>query len=299
MTEMRRVEREPERPVNDLFKETKFTLPSRGVPYEGAIPEGVISIRPPSVEEVEFFVSMTQDSYDEQLSLAIKALSPSLKMDPLDLTNGDRVYLHTWIRGQIHPDYYVDITCPNPKCRAQIPAFPYPLSKIAPVELIKEYKGPMEFELPVSKEKIAVRVDTARDSQMVAWLRSEKFGPLTASAAVVLIPAKSSQDAVRQKAAKVSKLPGPDILFLASAQKKLAHGLDFSSCPFTCPKCSAVSRIHLPFRSEFFIPTVSFDRLVGDAIDGGDVRKGRNPSGDGSGPVNGDPKVSLGSPKGR
>ena len=58
------------------------------------------------------------------------------------------------------------------------------------------------------------------------------------------------------------------------------HGPDFSKCPFACKECRKESVLSMPFRLEFYMPTVHAASTFEDAIRGGDVDVDRGVPGD-------------------
>ncbi len=264
--------------TDDELRSVDLNLPSRCIDYASQM-QGPFSIRPPRVSEVEILAGMSAQSYDVQLTKILRALvvKPQL-IDPDNLTLGDRQYLHVWVRAQIDPTYVFETKCPI--CKEVIPNYRLEISKIPLRNVPDEYKPGMQLTLPKSKQKVSVRLETARDRTRAKELEEAGIPQWTARKALVIVAVEGVQMADEARCAWLRGLPAGDDLFMGQYLIWQRHGPMFSECPFSCPKCKKAATINMPFRLEFFMPTVQAASAFGDAIRG---------SGDGAdGGVSGD-----------
>lgn len=283
MAKFRKVESKKKDP--EELKAVELKLPSRGVPYEGDLSKAVLLVRPPNVEEVEYMEQMSPENYERNLSTLLRhiVIQPA-PFDANDLTSGDRSFLHLWVRAQIHPECHIDQICPN--C-----AFPHrnlPLSLSwdpekqvgVPVEeLDQKCKKLTEVKMPKSGQTVTLKIETGHEA--IKADEMIKSGKVRSRARVaVTIEMVDGKKVTPEKAYDwMGKLPAGEDLFLAEFRKWTQHGPNFARCGMFCSKCTEVSQINLPFRSEFFVPTLPFERAFRDAVDGGDVQSGSGGTG--------------------
>ena len=247
-------------------------LPSRGVDYGGVMPGGVLLVRPPKVREVKFIAQMTTATYEENLTRVLQSLIMRPKIDPWTLTNGDRSYLHLWIRTQIHPDYHLTVVCP--RCSHIDKRYVFPLGEVPIKGVPKEYDGPTELLLPASGKKVRVRLDTGRDEQDVQGWVEKDFDKWVATYTAAIVEVEGEKISFEKKYAWVEDLPPGDYLFIREFFNWAFHGPDYANCKMTCRKCGEERPFRLPFRAEFYLPSVPFGAAVRDALLRRPVREG-------------------------
>lgn len=271
----------------------ELNLPSRCVDYP-APAQGPFQLRPPRVKEVEFLAGMSTSNYDEQLSKLLRSLivSPVL-LDPMDLTIGDRQYLHVWVRAQIDPLYYFEATCP--KCGYVDPNYRLEIAKIPLIELPQEYSPNMRLQLPRSKHVVTVRLETARDRLRAEQLEAKGFTTWVSRKALVITTVDEKPVADEARCVWLRELPAGDDMFLGEYLRWQTHGPDLGNCPFTCRKCAKESALRLPFRLEFYLPSVHAAAAFGDAVRGGGLSADGGLSGDARDRGDGVREVRVGS----
>ena len=183
MLEQKRVDEEKKGSSADLSS-IELTLPSKAVDYPESA-QKAFQVRPPRVREVEFMAGMNADNYDEQLTKLLRSLivSPTI-IDPLDLTLGDRQYLHLWVRAQIDPVYRFETTCS--KCGHVDPNFQLPIEKIPLVEVPKKYSPNMPLTFARAKTVVTVRLETGRDREARVQLEEAGVTEWVSSSALVI-----------------------------------------------------------------------------------------------------------------
>lgn len=275
----------------DDLNSVELTLPSKGVDYPSAA-QGPFSVRPPRVREVEFLAGMNKNNYDEQLTRLLRSLITKPVIDPADLTLGDRQYLHVWVRAQIDPVYRFKAECAH--CRAVDDDYHLEISKIPLIEVPEQYTPNMRLTLPRSKKVVTVRLETARDRDAAAKLEAAGVPQWTARKAMVITTVDGTPMTNEQRCEWLRGLPGGDDMFLAHYLKWQHHGPDFANCPFRCKSCQKESTIRMPFRLEFYLPTLHAAAAFGDAVGGGVAVAGGNLSGDAGGRGDGVREIRLG-----
>lgn len=253
--------------VEDSMKFIKVQLPSRGVEYGGKILDlsGWVQARPMLVRELKYAAQITPDSYQEMLSLILRAtIQLPDDFDPIDLTLGDRQYLFLWLRYQIVTDYNLDITCPS--CGKENKGVVYDLKKVPVVSLNEEYELPMKILLPKQKTEVVLRLMTARDEVEVREFvgkHPECDVWISTYAQTASFGAKQS---LQQKYKYFESMDPSDFGVIRQFYVWAFHGPDFTECPFTCKFCEKEAKIQLPFRPEFFVPSLPFERDLRDAV---------------------------------
>ena len=264
--------------IEDLLCAVSITLPSKGKTYGDLIPGGVISIKPPSTNEVEFFVEMNGPNYEKKLTQLLQMLIVEpVGLNPDKLTSGDRTFLHVWTRAQLHDSYVINVVCPA--CGHYHQNYYYKLVNIPVVGIDPDLEVETELELPICKAKVTLRITTGEDDQAADKLIADGVKKWTAKRSVSIAKIDGNVIDYRGAAMWLGKKPGQDSIFIDAFQKKTYHGLDFVNAPFICT-CNTESLIKLPFRPEFYFPSLPFERLVGDAVVSSSLRSGRSDTGD-------------------
>ena len=271
------ISKKREKPVpvkKELVPGVVLGLPSLGKDYEGEAHENRFHMRAPLVAEVEFFAELTPENYENSLTEILRALIASPQIDPSMLTDGDRTFLYLWVRAQIHPSYHLTVTCRM--CGKVHPEYPYQISSIPLKPVPAGYEGPKTLTLPISGEKASFRMRRGADEDAVSVLKEAGVKKFTAVNCVTLhrVGDETFERDPFAKAEWFRSLAVGDAMHVHELNKWLQHGPEFSACPFVCPTCNRESKFVLPFRPEFFFPTVPFRGVFGDAVDGSDPESG-------------------------
>ncbi len=273
--EMREVK---EKVTPEFLKGVKVGLPSRGIPYQEIMKGDEVLIRPPSFGEVKFIAQMNSSSFEEHLTTILSRLLLEPKIDPWLLTNGDRSFLHLWVRAQIDPFYYLQIVCPE--CSHVDQEYPLSLDSIPLIVLNQDYQGPVELELPVSKKKVVVRLDTGQDEREVQEWEEKGLDKWASRVSSIIVSAEGKALSFKERYDWLDDpaLPPSDGLFIREFLSWCFHGPDYTSCPLKCRKCGEAGSFRLPFRPEFYLPTVQYKGIVRDAVHSFAVRERCVPS---------------------
>jgi hypothetical protein len=271
----------PVKPVEKVSPEDKIEsamvrIPSRGVPY-GTGEE--VRMKLPRFKATKYMATLNGDNYEENISMMLELLLLEPKIDPWDLTIGDRYYLQLWVRMQIHGFYHITVTCPN--CMYPDENHMYPLENVPGVVLNRKCLGQREEKLSKSGDIVTLGFITGKDEKEVDKRGKTKEERSILRGLLSVKKVNGKELSIEERQAWLDDLPpGDEVVFLDSWMQFTQHGPDYSNCPFTCVKCGKQARIHLPFRPELWYPTVPFRRAFGDADNGGVVQQGGNLPGD-------------------
>lgn len=282
MAKMRREARSEEKSSDDVLHSVSVKLPSRGVPYGDAMPDGEYKLKPPRIAETKYIAQLPDhpELFDEVVTTVLGLITLSPKIDPELLTAGDRSYLFLWIRAQIDPFYRLVVVCP--KCMHPNKNYPFQIRDVPLKELPKEYVEPFNFTLERSKVQVTLaseRQKTVRErDKYKESVPNEDRWLVDCVAPILAIDGKPAGSLADRVEWIQTLQPGDDIL-LSKLRQWYDHGPDYNNCPLVCQKCKERSTFILPFRRELYFPTVSFERDFGNAIDRVDVREGRDSAG--------------------
>jgi hypothetical protein len=142
-------------PKEQLMPWENCWLPSRGVYYNGKIPDGKVQVRPMGIDVDKIFatarLTQTNQAIDYMFRNCVKL--PDASMDSLDLINGDRTFLIFFLRGITHGNIYEFIvTCPDDNCKAEF-TYEYDLNKLgSTIKYPKFESEPVKVVLPYLSE---------------------------------------------------------------------------------------------------------------------------------------------------
>jgi len=184
-------------------------------------------------------------------------------IDPLQLTLGDRLYLIIWEYVNSY-DYMMRVKTICSHCLSEI-EIEVDLRNLETVDLPDSYEQPYEITLPISKEKIQLRLLTVEDEIEVERFskKNKKEANLYRYARTIV---NSSDVMARMK--KLSETKAKDFLTVMSFQDKFFHGPEMKT-KFNCPEdgCGEEDILDIPFRSNFFIPEISqFSNFDGEGV---------------------------------
>lgn len=106
-------------PTDEILPWENVQLPSKGLFYDGMIPDGMIQIRPMDVIAEKFLATTrlvrSGQAIDKLFSHCIKF--PNEGFDPLDLLSGDGTFLLFYLRGITYGNNYeFTVTCSDEDC---------------------------------------------------------------------------------------------------------------------------------------------------------------------------------------
>jgi len=232
-------------------------LPSKCRVYDGVEP-GSISVRAYQGQDEVLLAQINpinlERNYFEVLKTVIQGIDPGL------LTLGDRLYLIICECINSYTDTItVQTVCSS--CLKQIDV-PVNLKELDTVYLPEDFKQPYEVILPVSKQRVMLRLLNVAD-EVAAERYSEEHadGMLYRYARSIVC-----EEDILQVMKNVQKMAAKDFLRLVAFQDKFYHG-PVMSYTFNCPKCGAKEETDVPFRFSFLFPDGStIEESFGEGI---------------------------------
>ncbi len=238
------------------------TLPSKGLLYEGAVPEGKVGIRKMTAEEAAKLLSA--GSADEKIGQILRTTCklPNA-FDHKKLTSGDRLYLLIAERSLTFGAQYA-ITFKCPFC-GQLNA----RHTVDLAEDLNEQKAsddlvePVDILLPDCEKTVSLRFMRGYDEEALIKYakRSASSGSDNDDPAylhrlarlIVKIEGNADYDVV-QREDFVGKLTASDALVIDNELDAREPGIDLTIYP-ECRKCGTPNEMKLPMGPEFFRPT--------------------------------------------
>lgn len=266
----------------ELLPFEEITLPSLGQYYESKIPGGKIQVRPMGIMEDKAFATARLAQTGQALDRVFKnCIKFPTEFDPLDLINGDRVFLIFILRGITHGNLYEFVVrCPNESCR-QESTHTYDMNQLGRTIRHPQYpEEPIKVRLPYMSNYldrefyVKVRYLRGRDNKTIEEYRrfqsklvSKRPNYKDVDAKETLIPLDESieknldlvisdinGETDRNKIkAVISKLSSTDTSTIRRFLADTMPGLD-TMIEITCPQCETIMNIDLPITESFFRP---------------------------------------------
>jgi hypothetical protein len=180
-------------------------------------------------------------NYFEVLKEVLRGVDPGL------LTIGDRQYFIVWECINSYTDTItVQSICSS--CLKQIEVS-VNLKELDTAYLPEDFEQPYEVTLPVSKQKIMLRLlNVSDDVATEQYSKDHEDGVLYRYARTIVC-----EEDILQTMARVRKMAAKDYLRLVAFQDKFYHG-PIMAHTFKCPKCGAEVQEEVPFRLDFLFP---------------------------------------------
>lgn len=262
-----------------------IVLPSEGLYYDGAVPDGRVQVRPMGLFADKILATQRLAASGKSLDWLFRKCTkfPDGKFDPINLLAGDRIFLLYYLRGITHGNVYEYIVkCTNESC-GQSNTSEYDLNELSKTILRpKKDLGtePFKVILPhmskIMKTEFWVKVRFLRGYDMQAMLTGKKVfkkiqntgknlghtampdsidDTIEDNLNMLIIEAMGSKDRVKIKNL-VSKLHASDTATIRDFLKDNSPGID-TTISVTCPNCDNEMRMELPITESFFRPTAS------------------------------------------
>jgi hypothetical protein len=168
-------------------------------------------------------------------------------IEPDKLTLGDRLYIIIWECINSYTDTLrVQAICPN--CIKEIEVS-IDLKSLEVTQLPETFVQPYEVTLPVSGEKMYLRLFTVEDDiEVERYNQNNDDGYLYRYARSVV----SDLD-ILQILEKFRNMKAKDLMRIRAFHEKFYHGPEMLS-KVICPKCEREVEVDVPFRLDFFFP---------------------------------------------
>jgi len=232
-----------------------ISLPSRCVTYKdengNPVDPNNVKARPYQGSDEIYLTQINPINLEKNYLEVLKSIL--LGVDPLQLTLGDRMYLILWeYVNSYSRTMRLKTVCAH--CLSDI-LVTVDLGNLENVELSEEYKGPHKVKLPVSGEKINLRLLTVGDE-----IEIEKYSRKHRKTSMLYRYARTMVDEVDviDRVDRLSTMAAKDLMKIMSFQDEFFHGPEMKTV-FTCPKedCGEEDVLDIPFRLDFFFPDIS------------------------------------------
>lgn len=146
----------------------EVVLPSRGLPYDGLIPHGVMNLHSMTTAEEKLFAGISKRAdFETVIDNLIRNCSDIPKgLKPEDLYVGDRAFLMMNIRAASYGAMYgFNLTCDNCKARWD---HEIDITKDLEVrEAPEDHEDPFKVELPISGDTVTIRLFRGYDERLI------------------------------------------------------------------------------------------------------------------------------------
>lgn len=249
-------------------------LPSRGLPYDGKLPDGKVELLPLRVAEQKQIAGLARGkpraAWDMILRSCVKT-EGWVDMELGDLTASDQMYLLVFIRVLSFGDERnLKITCQG--CGSSFPHI-INLRELDVQTLGDDFAEPFEIDLPMSKQRVGLRLLRGRDLDEIDRLASQRrresekmlarnpraqlpqgdqMMPYRIAQQVATIDGEEVPD--REKIAWAEELIAGDNRAIGRALDENDSGI-IMDYEVNCPRCGATTEISLVSDAHgFFLP---------------------------------------------
>lgn len=244
-----------------LDKKT-ITLPSRGLLYEGKIPEGKVGVRKLTAAEINTLFGSSGDETERVNKIISASVSLPSNFAHKDLLVVDRMYLLLALRSITYgPHYSYEFKCrdcghKNRKVSCNI------AQELEEHKASDSFAEPLEIKLPESGRTLSMRFMRGYDEEAVIkhakrmeMTSIDGEDPSALHRVARLIKAIDGNDPgdIVTRERFVAGLPAGDFLLIEDTVDEAEPGVDLRVYP-ECQKCKSANEMRLPFTLEFFRP---------------------------------------------
>lgn len=273
--------------LDQLLPWERIQLPSMGLFYGGAIPEGIVEVRPTGLTADKILATARLTQSGQALDYIFKRYVrfPNAEFDPADLLVGDRTFLLFYLRGITHGNMYeFKVECTNEQCKASS-FHSYDLNYMAEnIQYPQVKQEPVQIELPYLTMKMGRRVYCearfmrGRDLKVLEQrrkftnkaigetVRSARTGKqmsrqeiidrdLEESMYLLITSVNGVKDAAKITKLIRDKMSSSDIQAVNEYLNNNSPGVDLR-VTITCPECGTEMTMQLPLTETFFRPQV-------------------------------------------
>jgi len=221
-----------------------INLPSRCKLYEGVEPGGV-SIRAYQGQDEILLAQINPVNLERNYLAILRGLIRGVR--PELLTLGDRLHIIIWECINSYTDIIkLQTICPSCVKEVEISV---DLKELDTQYLQEDFEQPYEVELPVSGEKVALRLLTvADDVEFEKYNQTHDDGMLYRYARTIV-----TEQNILQVLERMKHMAAKDILRIMAFHDKFYHG-PIMEASFVCPKCGVEGRTDVPFQYDFLFP---------------------------------------------
>lgn len=270
-------------PQDTVLPWEEIVLPSKGIYYDGAVPDGRVKVRPMGLEAEKVLATQRLAQSGKSIDWLFRKCVqfPDGKFDPINLLVGDRVFLLYYLRGITHGnEYEYVVKCNNEDCgKPSTQTYDLNLLQSTIITTDKQIGSePFKVVLPhLSKLTgadfwVKVRFMRGYDLQSIINQRRttkkvQSMGrPVNVAAPdmvddtleenlnLLIVEAMGSEDRTKIHQL-VSKMHSVDTATIREFLRKNSPGID-ATVTINCPDCNNEMKMELPITESFFRPTV-------------------------------------------
>lgn len=263
-------------PEDELLPWEEVTLPSEGLYYDGAVPNGRVQVRPMGLFADKILATSRLAQSGKSLDWLFKKCVKfsNEKFDPLNLLAGDRIFLLYYLRGITHGNNYEFIVrCTNEDCGIKNTQ-EYDLNNlITTMKRPNKTLGsePFKIVLPylskVTKSEFWVKMRLLRGYDMQSMLTQrtnmKRLGHKQSEAIdetlednlnMLMIDVMGDTDRSKIKEF-VNRMHASDTATIREFLNENSPGID-TTIFVNCTGCGQEMRMELPITESFFRPTI-------------------------------------------
>jgi len=241
-----------------------IALPSKGLPYEGAVPDGKLTIRMMKVSDNKLLFS-TAVPQNQRLNQIISRIVLDLPIPVTDLLIIDKFYIIVQSRIlSLGADYTYKTTCDN--CGREL-TNTIDLSGLTSTCMSSDQLT-RKLKLPISGRELTLKQMTVGDeASSTNYLQSEKLKAnkqgkkvgeevlISYTLAMQIESVEGLEDDLHSKLEFIDNMCQRDYESIQQQLKKMEFGLDVNLM-HTCPSCESEMFYSMPFSVEFFRPAI-------------------------------------------
>jgi len=257
----------PESPVNVPSTKlqgrsmvTAIPLPSRGIPYNGKLPDGRVLISSMTVADEKMMAARTSNTADKTNILFNRATDLG-EVKPDELLLADRFYLLLKLRSLSYGSNYA-FQCVCEECSTQFRHTVNLETSLKEKVLPDGWEEPFAVELPGTGRVVGCRLLRGKDERAIAALVKKKqqrdiADPGHPSYALLLartVVTIDGEDVTEMPALQFTEnLPVRDRMAITDTINAQSPGYD-PELEIECPNCGFINEAVLPMSTEFFRP---------------------------------------------
>ena len=236
-------------------------LPSLGIPYGSACPEGKVKVRSMTTQE-EKLLSGPRNVLQYRLEEVVEKCVDLGSLKYTDLVMGDWMFLLLEVRNvTFGPEYDVDLVCETCAGRyKKVLKVPQDL-KIRVLEVGVDSE-PWECKLPKSGKTLLLRSLRLGDDRAINTYEKETKDPSVnpgytyrLAKHIVAIDSKTVDNFSDAKSL-VENMKSADSMTILRCIQSHECGPSFT-IDLSCPKCGTSSKVRMPITADFFLPGLS------------------------------------------
>jgi hypothetical protein len=246
--------------ANDIRSlQFEIKLPSRGILYEGKIPDGILHLVPMTTKEEKALASVRGSSITP-VDTVLRNCIVDCPIPPDELLTSDRFYILVRLRAESYGRNY-DFLVKCPDCRTQ---FRHSIDLVDGLEIKymdDDVSEPFIIDLPVSGAKLSCRLLRGKDEKAIIRYTEQVMSksPLEGDPSytyrlakhIVAIDDKTVD--VTTALSFVESLTAKDSLKIRNTVDEKDSGV-ITDLTIDCPRCSSLIEMPLPFTAQFFRP---------------------------------------------